>query len=108
MRRFFMVGFGLMLCLLAGCATQPSSDVYYVMFDGQPKLFDDGVYFRGTSIGEIVDSAAGANGIHTVTIRIPNDSKELITNNAVFYISSGRLEYTTLANFGELLPFETC
>ena len=100
---FFIV---LVIATVAGCST-PSNDVYYVMFDNMPNIFDKSVYFNGMEIGEITAQEAGENNIYQVTVTLQGENRNLIKNNVVFYLSAGRLEYATLGNFGEPAPYET-
>lgn len=92
--------------LVVGCQTSSRQDVYYVLFDGMPNIFDRGIYFRNIQIGDIVSQAAAKNNIYRLAISIGPEHKDLMTDNIAFFISTGRLEYTRFSNFGNPLPPE--
>jgi hypothetical protein len=105
MKRFGLLVMFLLVTAAAGC-TSATNDVYYVMFDRKPNLFESGVYLQGTRIGQIVSTEAGRNNVFRVTIRIDSPYRDQITRNIAFLVSSGRLEYARIANYGEKLDYE--
>ncbi len=87
-------GFWLIVALLAvtaGCV-ETKKDVYYVMFEENPLLFSDKVYSGGEEIGTITSRLVGFDNIAEVTISVAPAHKEKIGENAIFYVSAGRLE----------------
>lgn len=87
------------MILLTGCQ-ESTGNVYFVMFESAPNLFDRLVYSNGVSVGEIVDTETAGNGITRLVIVMNGDHKELMKDSAVFYASSGRLAYAALAGYG--------
>ena len=102
MKRFWLVCvfFGF---FLAGCSQlSTEKDVYHVVFDGYPDIYDAGVYYRGNDIGEIVKREGLAQGTK-ITVSIKNEYRDLMTDNTVFYEKYGKLNYSTISNFGKTL-----
>jgi hypothetical protein len=93
----------LMLLMLSGCNLSSQDPVYFVMFEEAPQLFDSGVYHQGEKIGEIVSQETGPSLAHKVTISVPDQYRDLIQTQTVFFVSSGRLHLAALAAYGEPL-----
>lgn len=94
----------LALLLIFGCTSSNQDSVYYVMFEGTPNIFDTGIYFQGSRIGEIVSQETGNGLAHKAAIRIDPEHQEIMQNRTIFYVSSGRLNYATFGAFGDPLP----
>jgi hypothetical protein len=94
----------LMTLLLSGCMTSSQDQVYSVMFEEAPRLFDAGVYFQGDRIGEILSSQSGPALVHKVTISVPESSRQMVQTCTAFVVSAGRLNLIQLAAHGEPLP----
>jgi len=94
----------LMTLLLSGCMTSSQDQVYSVMFEETPRLFDAGVYFQGERIGEILSNQSGPALVHKVTISVPESVRQMVKTSTAFIVSAGRLNLIQLAPHGELLP----
>ena len=94
----------LVLLLISGCNLSSQDPVYHVMFEDPPRLFDSGVYFQGERIGEIVSRETGDSMVHKVTISVSEPYRERIQSRTVSFVSSGMLQYASLAAFGDPLP----
>jgi hypothetical protein len=103
MRRFLCV---LLVAgvMISGCARlQKDKDVYYVMFDGAPSLYDESVYFLGKEIGKIKNKEVFAGNALKLTVSIDDAYKDMMTDNVVFYEDFGKLFYDVVDNFGNPL-----
>ncbi len=94
----------LMTLVLSGCVTSSQEQVYTVMFESAPRLFDAGVYFQGERIGEILSSQSGDGLAHKVTISVPEASRHMVKTSTAFIVSAGRLNLIYLVAHGEPLP----
>lgn len=104
-KRFNVLWLVLSFVLTAGCTPQTEKkDVFYVMFEKKPALFDQTVYFKGSEIGRIISQQFGNLTITRLTIEIKSEHMEMMTSNAVFYTSGGKLNYATIENYGAPLP----
>ena len=103
MKRVCVFG-ALIILLLSACTRSSPDQVYYVMFEGPPQIFDTGVYFRGERIGEVLSVESGDPLAHRVTIAVPEASRQLVQTRSAFLVSAGRLNLTELAAYGEPLP----
>ncbi len=99
MRRTALLTVFLAMIFFTGCQ-ESNGNVYFVMFESAPNLFESLVYSNGVSVGEIVDAETAGNGVTRLAIVINGDHKELMQDSTAFYASSGRLTYTALAGFG--------
>ncbi|MCP4690174.1 MAG: hypothetical protein GY859_19130 [Desulfobacterales bacterium] len=103
MKRYGFWIFVALLAVITGCVEQ-KSDVYYVMFEDNPLLISDKVYSGGEEIGKIESRVIGFDNITEVTISLQSAHEEKIGENAVFYISAGRLEHDMMSPAG--LPLD--
>ena len=100
MKRFWLV-FVLIGFMLTGCSQISSQkDVYYVVFENHPNIYNTGVYLKGHEIGEILDQKAIPGGTK-ITVSIRDEYKDLMKDNVVFFLDFGKLNYKTIANFGQ-------
>lgn len=99
MRRLFLLTILFAMALLAGCQ-ESKGNVFFIMFENTPNLFDNAVYAHGVSLGEIVETATAGNGITRLAIVVNGDQKELMKDNTAFYVATGRLTHTSLSGFG--------
>ena len=97
MKRFWLVvviGF-----VLTGCSqVSTQKDVYHVMFESRPNIYDTGVYLNGREIGEILEKESISGGSR-LTISIRDEYEGLMKDNVVFFLDFGRLSYNTISNF---------
>ena len=76
-------------------------DVYYVMFDSQPSLYDTKVYFLSRPIGEILGNEKIAINGAKLTINIDDAYQDMMKENTVFFENMGKLNYTTIGSLGK-------
>lgn len=99
MRRSVLLTILLALTLLTGCQ-ESKGNVYFIMFESTPALFDSAVYANGVSVGEIVETATAGNGVTRLAIVINGDQQALMKDSTAFYVSTGRLTHAALAGYG--------
>ncbi len=99
MRRSVLLTILLAMTLLTGCQ-ESKGNVFFIMFESTPNLFDSAVYASGVSVGEIVETTTAGNGVTRLAIVINGDQRELMKDSTVFYVSTGRLTHATLAGYG--------
>ena len=95
MKRWGIVWIAIMLVFAAGCSVQSTSrpvEGYFVMFDSQPELYDDAVYYAGNKVGAILAKATGKLGGTRMTITLEDRFAREIGSDVVFYVSRGHLE----------------
>ena len=102
MRRSVLLTILLAIAFLTGCQ-ESKGNVFFIMFENSPNLFDNAVYAHGVSVGEIVETATAGNGITRLAIVVNGDQKELMKDNAAFYVDTGRLIHATLSGYGNLI-----
>ena len=101
MRRSVILTLLLAMTFFTGCReSNTGTHVFFVMFESAPNIFDNTVYANGVSVGEIVDRAVAGSGVARFAIVISGDQRGLMKDSAAFYVSAGRLTYTTLAGYG--------
>jgi len=101
MRRSVILTILLAMLFVAGCQQQaPNGNLFFIMFESTPTLFDNAVYANGVNVGEIVEKATSGNGLARLAVVMNGEQRELMKDNAAFYASTGRLTYTTLAGYG--------
>jgi hypothetical protein len=92
-----------MVLLGSGCdlPTHSTDSGYAVVMDRAPVLSDPIVYRWGESIGQVVASETAATGATRLKVTFASEAAPLLTDNAVFYVWAGRLNYTALGTFGQ-------
>jgi hypothetical protein len=75
-----------------------------VIFESQPRIYNQEVYYRGQPIGRILDQKSGNGLVHKVTIQLTPEYVNMACSNWVFYVESGRLAAFRIAAFGNPLP----
>ena len=101
MRRSVLFTILLAMMILTGCqVSNTGSNVYFIMFETTPNLFEKAVYANGVGMGEIVDRATAGNGVTRLSIVDHGEQRELMKDSTAFYVSAGRLTYTALAGYG--------
>lgn len=84
-----------------GCAPQPSQKAgQAVLFDGLINLFDDGIYYRGSRIGNIQATETGKGNVTRVNIAISAEFSSNVGDHVVFYVDGGHLEAALLQPLG--------
>ena len=102
MRRSFLLTIVISMAFLTGCQGS-KVNVFFIMFESTPNLVDNAVYAHGVSVGEIVETATAGNGITRLAIVVNGDQKDLMKDNAAFYVDTGRLTHATLSGYGNLI-----
>jgi len=99
MRRSVLFTLLFALILATGCQ-ESKGNVFYIMFDSHPTLFENGVFANGVGIGEIVETATAGNGVTRLAVVMNGDGKDMLTDSSAFYVASGRLTHIALAGYG--------
>ncbi len=99
MRRSVLLTILLAMTFLTGCQ-ESKGNVFFIMFESTPTLFDSAVYAQGVSVGEIVETATAGNGVTRLAIVLNGDQQVLMKDSTAFYVSTGRLTHATLAGYG--------
>jgi len=99
MRQSVLLSILLALLVATGCQ-EKKGNLFFIMFESTPTLFENGVYANGVAIGEIVENATADNGMTRLAIEMNGDGKGLLHDSSAFYVSRGCLAHTTLAGFG--------
>ncbi|MCP3952923.1 MAG: hypothetical protein GY697_12010, partial [Desulfobacterales bacterium] len=99
MRRSVLLTILLAMTLFNGCQ-ETKGNVFFIMFESTPNLFDSAVYAHGVSVGEIVEKATAGNGVTRLAIVMNSDQKDLMQDNTAFYVDAGRLTHATLTGYG--------
>jgi hypothetical protein len=111
MKRIFGIVVWIALAMTMGCASLTPDVVqdmvldktYNVIFEDKPDILKNEVYANNVEIGKIVDKTLSSNNMVVVRISVKNEFDDLMTNNVVFYVSDGRLEYDTVGEAGKPL-----
>jgi hypothetical protein len=86
---------------LAGCnPMNHSRQGQGVMFESPPRIYKQEIYYRGRTIGQILDQKTGQGSVHKVTIQLSPEYIEMADSNWVFYVDDGRLTAFRIAAFG--------
>ncbi len=89
---------------LIGCGPVTSSqEGIVVMFDANPRIYKQDVYYRGQLVGRVLNQEAGAGSVYKVTIRLLPEYGQAVGKHWVFYASSGSLNATQISASGEPL-----
>ena len=80
--------------------TQQAPDVYWVMTDAVPNIFDNQVIYNGVAVGEIRSRDTSPLMVTRLAVTIQPEFRDLITNTTVFYVSAGRLTIDHLVRLG--------
>jgi hypothetical protein len=105
MRRWCAIVIVTALIGLTGCNPMTSSQQGHgVIFEKQPRIYKQEVYYQGRSIGRILDQKSGAGLVHKVTIQLAPENTDMACNNWVFYVDNGHLTAFKIAAFGNPLP----
>jgi len=99
MRRSVILSVLLALILATGCQ-EKKGNVFFIMFESAPNLFENGVYANGVGIGEIVEKTTAGNGVTRLAIVLKGESRDMLKDSSAFYVSTGRLVHISLAGFG--------
>ena len=102
MKRFVVLMVILCFVFAAGCSQlSGNKDVYFVMFDAKPQLYDTKVYFLGKPIGEILSQDKIALNGAKFSVKIDSDYKKMMKNNTVFFEDMGKLNYASVGSLGK-------
>ena len=100
-----------MMMGLAGCSleqiTTGNPSGVWVMFDGEPLLFDSSVIYMGTVVGRVTSRETG-NGVTRVSIALDGQYDDLKKNNMAAVVKNGRLHLQRFSGYGLSLPPDGC
>jgi hypothetical protein len=99
MRRSVLLTILLVMTLLTGCQ-ESKGNLFFIMFESPPNLFEKGLYADGVKVGEIVDAATTVNGVTRLAVVLNGDYRELMKDSTAFFVSGGRLTQVALAGYG--------
>jgi hypothetical protein len=100
-----------MMMGLAGCSVEqinngnPSG--VWVMFDGEPLLFDSSVIYMGSVVGRVISRETG-NAVTRVSIDLDGRHHDLKQNNMAAVVKNGRLHLRRFSGYGLSLPPDGC
>lgn len=111
MKRFFLrssIWILLVFLLMAtSCAMKPASDLFYVLFEQAPSLYETAVWDGGEEIGAIVSREPVAGAGEKISVSIKKEFMDRIRTNVVFYTAVGRLQLATVDAYGEPLAVDS-
>ncbi|MFH1982321.1 MAG: hypothetical protein ABIL58_10770 [Pseudomonadota bacterium] len=92
----------LALVLGAGCEQlqQRAPEVYWVMIDASPNIFEPAVFHNGVAIGDIQATDISPVLVTRLAVTIAPEYQELMTTKTVFIVSAGRLTIDELGPLG--------
>ena len=73
------------------------------MFEGNPRIYKQDVYFRGRTIGQILDQKVGGGSVYKITIRLLPEFARTAGKNWVFFADHGRLHASRISATGQPL-----
>ena len=89
---------------LMGCSPMVSSqEGIDVMFERNPRIYKQDVYYHGHIIGHILDQKAGNASVYKVTIRLVSEYDQLAGKHWVFYAENGGLNASKISAAGQPL-----
>ena len=88
------------IIVIGGCDTSRQSGIH-VMFENNPHIVSDHVYWHGQIIGSITDIQNGNHAITKVTVRLEPEFSQHAGHHWAFYIDRGRLMPHRLSINGE-------
>lgn len=89
----------IIIALVAGCAKAPQEG-YVVMFEGSIRLYDNGVYFNGTNVGEVLTTEKGSGYVTRLMVHFNPEFINKIGQNVALYVDGGRLAVDKLQGIG--------
>ena len=108
MRRWCAIVIVAALTGLTGCNPMTASQQGRgVIFENNPRINTQDVYYQGRSIGRILDQQSGNALVHKVTIQLSPEYADMASSNWVFYVENGHLTAFKIAAFGNPLPKDT-
>jgi hypothetical protein len=104
MRLWNAIGMALLLFGLTGCSPSASTqEGINVLFEDNPRLHKQEVYYSGKVIGQILDQLSGNGSVHKVTVRLNPDYAKEAGRHWVFYAENGRLHAAKIYASGQAL-----
>lgn len=94
----------IIFCGLMGCSPMTSSqEGIDVLFEANPRIYKQDVYYRGQTIGQVLNQEAGAGSAYKVTIRLLPEYGRAAGKHWVFYASNGSLNASMISASGQRL-----
>lgn len=92
----------LWLLVPLGCQKEIKNQ-YYIFISDTPEIAQPDVYRNGDKIGQIASREFGPDGATRLTIEIDKEFLGSMTDNVVFFVSKGQLNYETIEPAGQPL-----
>jgi hypothetical protein len=97
MRLLCAVGLALFYLGSAGCSQSGSKqEGIQVMFENNPRVYKNQVYYFGQVIGQVVDQKPGNGSVFMVVIRLASAYAKDVGHHWVFYVDNGCLNAAML------------
>jgi hypothetical protein len=101
MRYWFVVVIAMACIGLTGCNPLTSDQQGHdVIFENAPGIYKQEIYYRGRTIGRILDQKTGQGWVHKVTIQLSPEHAGKTDSNWVYYVNKGRLTAYRIAALG--------
>ena len=103
-RLWCAIALAMIFCGSMGCSPMTSGqEGIDVMFEANPRIYKQDVYFRGQPVGRILNQEEGAGSVFKVTIRLLPEYGQAAGRHWVFYASKGSLNASMISPSGQPL-----
>ena len=104
MRLWNAIALVMALIGLMGCSPMVASqEGIDVMFEGNPRIYKQDVYYRGQVIGQILNQEEGNGSVYKVSIRLVPEYDKEAGKHWVFYADNGGLNASKISAGGQPL-----
>lgn len=90
-----------LLAAAAGCQGRSGKEGVYVMFEGNPGIYHNEVYYRGRIVGTIQNKEIKNGTTGRIAIKIDPDYRQYAGQHWAFYVDHGRLIADRLNSSGK-------
>ena len=89
---------------LIGCNPMTSrQEGINVMFEDNPRIYKQDVYYHGKTVGHVLNQTAGGGSVYKVTIRLLPEYGKEAGRHWVFYADNGALNASRISAAGQPL-----
>lgn len=74
-----------------------------VLFDGNPRIYKENVYYQGVVVGQIVNQTAGKGMVYKMTVQLAPEYQKAAGKHWVFYADNGGLNVSRISPAGQPL-----